>query len=223
MDDRLIVFTRYPEPGKVKTRMIPALGRVGAAELHRAMTEHTVATVGSFHAMQAQAMHPVRVSVSVAGGDTTEHQDLLLLQMGQWLGEGMEYQIQVGDDLGQRMLNAFCDALQGADRAVIIGTDCPGITPMLLADAFARLHSHDIVLGPATDGGYYLIGLRQVVEDLFVGIAWGTDQVFVTTVAIAEAHNLTIARLPVLSDVDRPEDMAVWESINPSQTITSGF
>ncbi len=209
MGDRLVLLTRYPELGKVKTRMIPALGTMGATELHRAMTEHTVATARSF-----QAMHSVQVVVYVAGADTTEYQlDVLLLQMEQWLGHGIEYRYQVGNDLGQRMLNAFHDTLQDADRAVMIGTDCPGITPMLLVDAFTWLHSHDVVLGPATDGGYYLIGLRQVVEELFVGIAWGTDQVFVNTVALAEAHNLNTALLPILSDVDRPEDIAVWESV----------
>jgi rSAM/selenodomain-associated transferase 1 len=95
--------------------------------------------------------------------------------------------------------------------AIIIGTDCPELTDALLTQAFQALQQTALVLGPATDGGYYLIGLRQMVPDLFQSIAWSTDRVFQQTVMIARNLNLSISALPTLTDVDRPEDLPVWE------------
>lgn len=199
MGNRLLIFTRYPTVGKVKTRLIPILGAEGAARLHREMTERTVTIA------RALCHHsPVGVSVWVAG-------DSLAL-MPQWLGEDLDYHLQVGDNLGQRMASAFHASFQdGDDRVVIIGTDCPELTPEVPMAAFQHLHHHDIVLGPATDGGYYLIGLRRAVPELFTGIHWGTSEVLAATLAIAARHSLAIALLPTLSDIDRPEDLPLWD------------
>ncbi|MEH1808770.1 TIGR04282 family arsenosugar biosynthesis glycosyltransferase [Nostoc sp.] len=195
----LIIFTRYPEPGKTKTRLIPVLGDVGAANLQREMTEHTI-----FQVQELQKAIDISVEVRFAGGDSQLMQD--------WLGLDLVYQSQGEGDLGLRMARSLFDAFQsGAKKVIIIGTDCPGVNAQILATAFEKLHDFDLVLGPAIDGGYYLIALRQPIPELFVNIEWGTAQVFQTTVDIAQKLNLSYVNLSPLADVDRPEDLPIWE------------
>ena len=205
MGDRLNIFTRYPQAGAVKTRLIPALGKAGAAEMHRAMTERTVQTARRF-----AASAPMAISLWVAA----QAQDADPLgPMRLWLGEGLTYCLQPEGDLGQRMAHAIGQALDQGDRRVVtIGTDCPGLDLPILHQAFQALTDHDLVLGPATDGGYYLIGLGRAIPDLFSGIAWGTDTVLATTQAIAAQRHLSVALLPPLTDVDRPEDLPAWDA-----------
>lgn len=200
----LIVFTRYPQPGQTKTRLIPRLGAEGAAALQRQLTEHTLNTVQAWLAQQTQP-DPTDVVVCFTGCDRP--------MMQTWLGEQWTYRAQGTGDLGDRLLRAFQDAASERDRVIAIGIDCPGITPPILHQAVAALHTHDLVLGPAVDGGYYLIGMKQVIPDLFTGIAWSTDQVLAQTMAIAQALNLSIAMLEPLADIDYPEDLAVWYQI----------
>jgi rSAM/selenodomain-associated transferase 1 len=199
VQERLVVFTRYPEPGKAKTRLIPALGELGAAELHRQMAEHTLMQVRGL-----QAVRNLSVEVRFAGGD--------FAQMQGWLGADLNYQMQGEGDLGDRLFHA-CQVTfnNGNDSVVMIGTDCPDLDTALLQKAFQELRQHDLVLGPATDGGYYLIGLRRPVPQLFTGIAWSTAEVLQQTVAIAKRLGLAIAYLPTLSDIDHPEDLDIWQ------------
>ncbi|MFN6485483.1 MULTISPECIES: TIGR04282 family arsenosugar biosynthesis glycosyltransferase [unclassified Nostoc] len=195
----LIIFTRYPEPGKTKTRLIPVLGTVGAANLQRQMTEYTI-----FQVQELQKAIDISVEVRFTGGDLQLMQD--------WLGLDLVYQFQGEGDLGLRMARSLFDAFQsGAEKVTIIGTDCPGVNTQILATAFEKLQAFDLVLGPAIDGGYYLIGLRQSIPELFVNIKWGTAQVFQTTVDIAQKLNLSYVNLSPLADVDRPEDLPIWE------------
>ncbi|MEH1975962.1 MAG: TIGR04282 family arsenosugar biosynthesis glycosyltransferase [Nostoc sp.] len=195
----LIIFTRYPEPGKTKTRLIPVLGNVGAANLQREMTEHTI-----FQVQELQKAVAISVEVRFAGGDSQLMQD--------WLGLDLLYQSQGEGDLGLRMARSLFDAFQsGRKKVIIIGTDCPGLNAQILATAFDKLQTFDLVLGPAIDGGYYLIGLRQPILELFVNIEWGTAQVFQKTVDIAHKLNLLHVNLLPLADVDRPEDLPIWE------------
>jgi uncharacterized protein len=198
--ESLIIFTRYPEPGKTKTRLIPALGAEKAALLHRQMTEHTLA-----HVKRLQAQRSVRVEIGFAGGDSN--------LMMEWLGDDLIYTAQGEGDLGTRMARSLATTLRDrADYAVIIGTDCPGLNAELLAEAFDQLHwAYDLVLGPAVDGGYYLLGLRRFIPELFVGVEWGSSAVLSQTMAIAKRLNLSVAYLPQLPDVDRPEDLHIWE------------
>lgn len=198
--ERLIIFSRYPEPGKTKTRLIPALGAEQAANLQRQMTEHTLTQV---RALQKDRL--TTMEVRFAGGDPS--------LMARWLGADLVYQPQGDGDLGTRMARSLSLAFQDhVDRAVIIGTDCPGLNAHLMAEAFEQLHlEHDLVLGPALDGGYYLLGLRYFIPELFIGINWGTSAVLPQTVAISQQLNLAIAYLPQLADVDRPEDLSVWK------------
>jgi rSAM/selenodomain-associated transferase 1 len=196
--ESLIIFSRYPEPGKTKTRLIPSLGPDGAAGLHRRMTEHTLT-----QARQLQSYRPVSIEVHYEGGN--KH----LVQ--QWLGPDTPSRPQGRGDLGERMARAFREAFQaGIDRAVLVGTDIPGITARILLQAFESLSSADMVLGPARDGGYYLIGLRQPFPRLFVDIPWGTERVLEMTRKVTDDLGLSAVLLETLEDLDRPEDLHLW-------------
>ncbi len=201
MKQRLVVFTRFPEPHKAKTRLIPALGPEGAALLARDMTRHTLALV-----RVTAAEFPVSVEVRFEGGD--------LEKMAACFGNGASYRLQGPGHLGDRMDRAFGEAFcEGEARTVIIGTDCPDITPELIRESFERLATTDLVLGPASDGGYYLIGLRRRTPHLFAEIPWGSEQVLDETLRRATELSLKVSLLRTLSDVDRPEDLAVWHRV----------
>jgi len=197
----LIIFTRYPEPGKTKTRLIPALGSIGAAKVQQQMAEYTV-----LQAQELQKAIGISVEMRFAGGNLQLMQD--------WLGLELLYQSQGEGDLGSRMARSLFDAFQkSAEYVIIIGTDCPGLTSQILVTAFQELRTVDLVLGPAIDGGYYLIGLRRFIPELFANIDWGTSQVLQQTVAIAAKLGVSHTYLPALADVDRPEDLSIWEQV----------
>ncbi|MCL1463986.1 TIGR04282 family arsenosugar biosynthesis glycosyltransferase [Argonema galeatum] len=196
MTNCLVIFTRYPEAGKVKTRLIPVLGAEGAAVLHRQMTESAIAQV-----KKLQFSLPLSLEVHFTGGDRQ--------LMQQWLGDDIFYRQQSEGDIGMRMASAFQIAFtNNTDNVIIVGSDCPTLKSQIIAEAFQALSQHDLVLGPATDGGYYLIGLCRFIPDLFTGISWSTSEVFQQTLEIAEKLNLKVAYLTELSDVDRPEDLS---------------
>lgn len=186
----LIIFTRYPTPGAVKTRLIPAVGAVSAAMFHRQMTEFTLCKA-------RELSQPIAVHFD--GSDSQ--------QMADWLGTDLVYQSQGEGDLGVRMDRSIASACQSADRVILSGTDCPKLTADILAQAFEYLLDRDLVLGVALDGGYYLIGMRQPQPELFVDVDWGTDRVLQQTIDIANSLNLSIGYLPPLADIDRPEDL----------------
>jgi hypothetical protein len=193
----IIVFTRYPEPGLVKTRLIPSLGPEGACGLHRRLTEKTLEQV-----RMLQGRLGLRAEVHFAGGNKTA--------MREWLGTGWPYVAQAEGDLGRRMHQALLGAFhQAHTRVLLIGTDCPGLTPRLLQEALERLAENDLVLGPARDGGYYLIGLNAPQPGLFPpDMPWGTDRVLRETLEAAARQGLQVALLETLGDIDRPEDLA---------------
>ncbi len=199
MRETLIIFSRYPEAGKTKTRMIPALDAEGAAELQRQMSEHTLNT-----ARNLKSYRDITIEVHFAGGNKQ--------LIAEWLGKDLEYIPQVRGDLGDKMRSAFERAFSlGSKRVVTIGTDCPDIDRAILEAAFNSLSDLDLVIGSATDGGYYLIGLNRTRPELFANINWGTDRVLNQTKAIATQLNLNTYYLKTLSDVDRPEDLAIWQ------------
>ncbi len=205
----LIVFTRFPVPGITKTRLIPALGAEGAAELQREMTRHTLAA-----ARQLAAEGRVSVEVRFEGADVR--------QMGAYFGNDVVYRPQGPGNLGCRMQRAFAEACRaGIERIVIIGADCPGVTPELVRQAFDRLANSDVVLGPASDGGYYLIGLQRPIPGLFAQIPWGSGRVLEETLRRADELALGVFLLRTLSDVDRPEDLGVWHRARRSSPSPS--
>lgn len=196
----LIIFTRYPQPGKTKTRLIPALGVEGATNLQRQMTEFTLSKVKKFQESAA-----ISFEIRFTGGN--------LQLMQNWLGTELNYLLQGEGDLGKRMENSFFSAFnKGAQEVVIIGIDCPNLSAEVLAQAFEKINNCDLLLGPAVDGGYYLIGLKRAIGELFINIDWGTAKVLQQTVDIAQQLNLSVGYLPTLADVDRPEDLPIWEN-----------
>ncbi len=191
-----IVFTRYPAAGKIKTRLIPALGEERAAALHKKMAEHTISQVRAL-----QRLVPGDIEVWYVGGN-------LALMQG-WLGDDLTYQLQPDGDLGDRMRLAFQSIFdRGYKKAAIVGTDCPTLTTEILAQSFEALDDRPIALGPAIDGGYYLIGLQYLIPELFTGIPWSTANVLQETVKIATDLGIVPTLLPYLADIDLPQDLA---------------
>lgn len=202
---RLILFTRWPGPGRTKTRLIPRLGAEGAADLHRQMTEHVLSAVCRY-----TERHACDLEIRYTGGSRR--------QMTRWLGNGFLYALQAKGDIGRRMEAALEAAFKsGVQRAVLIGSDIPGITAAILEEAFEALHSHAVVFGPAQDGGYYLIGMQRAAASkalrfLFKHVPWGTESVLDQTLEIVQSLQVTAAFTEALRDVDRPEDLAAWEA-----------
>jgi len=194
--EHLIVFARWPEPGTTKTRLIPALGAAGAAEFQRRMTLHTLRSAATVAKERG-----VHIEVRYAGGDAA--------RMTAAFGSLPSYRPQGDGDLGARLARSVEDAAsEGAARVVVMGTDCPALTPTHLRQAFDALAGSDVVVGPAVDGGYTLIGVTRPQPALFDGIAWSTEQVLPATLRTAAAEGLSVVQLERLPDVDRPEDVA---------------
>ncbi len=214
---RLIIFARYPDIGKVNTRLIPDLGAEAATKIYRELAEFTL--------KQARALRlrrKVDIEVWFTGGTKAE--------MQAWLGEDVNYQTQVGANLGERLIfalktavNADLVELTSANAVIIIGTDCPELVVEILDRGLAQLHDHDLVLGGATDGGYYLIGLQKFVPELFTDIPWSTDAVFRATLGIAKKMEMREFLLPKLSDVDIAADVEIWAKIKAQANFVADF
>jgi rSAM/selenodomain-associated transferase 2/rSAM/selenodomain-associated transferase 1 len=198
--EALAILAKHPTPGLAKTRLIPALGPVGAAALHERMVRRTLAEVDRLRVERA-----VDAQVRVAGAAPAE--------FASRFDASLPCVPQCEGDLGARLREATADLLASARAAVVIGTDCPELSSGLLHAAFDALRSHDVVLGPALDGGYYLIGLSRPAPTLFEEIAWSSEVVLAQTLAKAEAAGLSVHRLPALADVDEPRDLALWEAV----------
>ncbi|HET9385645.1 MAG TPA: TIGR04282 family arsenosugar biosynthesis glycosyltransferase [Gemmatimonadales bacterium] len=189
----VIVFARAPRPGAVKTRLMPLLGAEGAAALHAQFVERTLTTA------QATSLHPIELHCAP---DTN---DLFF----QFCAEhyGITVKPQVEGDLGGRMWSAFRQALTAHARVLLVGSDCPALTPRHLRQAETALRDGaDAVFVPCEDGGYGLIGLTRVDGMLFDGIAWGGTDVMAQTRARLQTLGWTWRELETLWDVDRPED-----------------
>ncbi len=204
VSSHIMIFTRFPRPGAAKTRLIPALGAEGAARLQRRMTERVVA-----ESLSLAARHGVAASIHYTGGS--------LREMANWLGEEVAFRPQAPGDLGRRMHEAFA-WLFGRDvrRGLLVGSDIPGLHSDIMSHALDNLARRDLVLGPASDGGYYLMGLhRRVPADsrgrLFTSMPWGTSKVLEQTLAVASREGLCWGLLPMLDDVDRPADLVHLE------------
>lgn len=191
--DVLLVFLKDPRPGTVKTRLARATSARLAARLYRALAEAEIAATTPRDDAYSRLLFfaPPDASPSVA----------------QWF-PGETLLPQSSGDLGQRMTAAFAEAFaRGARRACIIGTDVPWVDRALVEDALQSLDDHDLVLGPADDGGYYLLALDRPRPELFSGIAWSTPSVLATTAERAGGLGLSVRLLPVLPDIDTAEDV----------------
>lgn len=185
---RVVLFTRWPEPGHAKTRLIPALGAEGAAALHRRLTERAVS------ACRASGL---AVEVRTTGAP--------LANFAAWLGDDLCFVDQSDGDLGDRLSRAAA-----VTPVLLVGADIPDMTAAHLCSAAAALDAASVTIGPAEDGGYWLLGLATPMPALFNDIAWGTSAVFAATVARLAAPP---AILETLADLDRPEDLARWPDL----------
>ena len=195
---RLILFGRYPVPGQTKTRLIPDLGPIGAADLQRRLTEKSLAAI-----MNGDRL-PWPVTFCHAGGRPR--------QVRRWLGRySIDFEPQAGGTLGARMQSAIYRALNGTDdHVVLVGTDIPRLSAVHLHKAFDALNRSDLVIGPSRDGGYWLIGMRRKAA-VFDHIEWGTTRVFSQTMASADRLGLSTALLPELNDIDTAADLNDWQ------------
>lgn len=203
----LVQFTREPVPGRVKTRLQPALSAGQACEVHLALTRWMLDRL--------LALGDADVELSVAGDPGHAAFDEYRMRPGLAItqqGEG---------DLGARMHAALVRGLAAYDKVLLVGSDCPSIDVGYLAEARDALKAHDVVLGPALDGGYVLIGARAIDSSVFDGIAWGTPQVYAQTVDRLEAGKLGWTALAALPDVDRPEDLPGWFAMGERQPSPS--
>lgn len=191
----VLIYTRFPTPGEVKTRLIPKLGADGAATLQRRMTENVLETVR--RAAGLSDWTPIVCGM----GAPPEH-------FREWLGNDLGVRRQAEGDLGVKLREGFARSFaEGARTVMAVGGDVPSLTPDLLKQATACLADADIVLGPATDGGYYLIAMNRLHPDVFEKIDWGTERVAGQTRDAMRRAHLEWVELRELSDVDRPEDL----------------
>ena len=191
----ILLFVKYPEPGKVKTRLAATMGAEAAAGIYRRLVAAVLA--------------------GLPAGD-----DLIVVfdppekrgQVAEWLqgllaGRRAEFVAQAAGDLGVRLERAFAEAFaRGFEKVAVIGSDCIGLTPAVFSETWQALETRDAVLGPSTDGGYYLLALRQPCVALFHGIAWSTEAVRAQTLAQAQVAGLRVHELAALPDIDTEMD-----------------
>ena len=195
----LLIFAREPVLGRVKTRLAAGIGAEAALAVYRELLALTAAAV-------AESQIPATVWLAEApagGGDLAQPRP-------EW--PGLPWRVQpAADSLGARMAQSFSEAFAaGAGRVVIIGTDCPGLSAELLRQAFDQLLRAEVVVGPADDGGYYLLGMNKLEPELFANKDWSTATVLPDTLADAARLGLRVAQLPTLHDVDSAQDLATW-------------
>jgi rSAM/selenodomain-associated transferase 1 len=189
----VLVFQKNAILGKVKTRLASGMGEARALEIYRHLIQLTYS-----------ALEDVPVPV------WTYFSDYIPESTHPSVEKSL---VQEGQDLGERMANAFARSFElGMDKVVLIGTDCPMLQSEHLIQAFEALTHSDLVLGPATDGGYYLIGMKRRADYLFEGISWSTAEVLSQTLNVASQHGLTTTLLRELDDIDTQEDWQRYSS-----------
>jgi len=194
----ILIFARTPELGKVKTRLASDVGEAPALDLYHRLLAHTCDTV-------TRSGFPARVHLA---GPMPER-DL-------WSDAGFRRIPQTDGDLGARMSAAFAHAFaEGVRSVVIIGTDCPGLRADHLHLAMTALETHEAVVGPADDGGYWLLGLTSPVRAIFENKTWSTDSVLRETLADFKALGMGVVRLETLRDVDTVDDLDALSEEHP--------
>jgi rSAM/selenodomain-associated transferase 1 len=186
----LIIFYRNPKPGFVKTRLAATIGDDKAMAIYNRLAHHTREITEGLALDKI-----VYYSEHIDAGDT-------------WPNDLYLKAIQEGNDLGDRMANAFTEGFRkGYERICIIGTDCLELTSDIISQAYAELQTSDAVIGPALDGGYYLLGMRKFHRNLFLNKQWSTDNIMHETMKDFQLLGLTCTKLPALRDVDTEDDL----------------
>lgn len=194
MRQKLIVFVKAPRPGFVKTRLAQAIGPTAACNAYRSLVDRVLT--------QMRSLHEVELRFSP---------DDSLAEIKPWLQPHWQAAPQGEGSLGERLARAFSDAFtEGCTRVVAIGSDCPDVTANDVTNAWDALERNDVVLGPASDGGYWLIGLRERSDGVFEQIDWSTSRVFEQTMRWIKANDKSHQLLRQLADIDTEEDWKLY-------------
>jgi rSAM/selenodomain-associated transferase 1 len=186
----LIIFIKNAAPGRVKTRLAATVGDVRALEVYLKLLAIT-RTV----ALEVDCQRRLYYS------DRVEEED-------DWSGTQFDKHVQQGNDLGERIHDAFTTSFaKGASKVIVVGSDCPELSAAIVEDAFDALERHDVVVGPAVDGGYYLLGMKTAHISLFENMKWSTSTVLEDTLARVSKLELNVKMLPQLSDLDTEQDL----------------
>ena len=194
MSNALIIFIKNPVAGYVKTRLARDIGPENALKIYLSLCAHTRA-----QSLRVECSRYVYYSQSIISEDD-------------WADAQFFKRLQEGSDLGQRMSNAFQEILAAHDKAVIIGSDCPGIDSDILNEAFDALDRNDAVIGPSEDGGYYLLGMNKWHSELFEDINWSTSEVLPSTLQVLRDLGSSVDTLHALEDIDTLDDLKNYPS-----------
>lgn len=190
MKQTVLIFAKNLIHGEVKTRLAATAGNDVAFSVYEQLIKHTVGITSS-----------LPVDKTVFYSKSIEPEDV-------WDSKIYRKKVQSGNDLGERMRNAFAGVfVEGYEKAAIIGTDCMELNSAIIIDAFACLDKHEVVIGPAKDGGYYLLAMKKLYVELFENINWSTHEVFSQTLEICKRLDLSTHLLPELSDIDDEDDL----------------
>lgn len=192
MQSALIIFIKNAELGKVKTRLAATLGDEQALYIYKKLLSLTQKIT-----LQVDCQRYLYYSNFIDVNDDFSGSDFIKC-------------VQIGENLGERMSNAFAEVLQKHSKAVIIGSDCAELQASILNEAIGSLDTHDFVVGAAEDGGYYLLGMKEIQPSVFANIEWSTGDVFEKTIGNIKHLGKTVAYTPMLSDLDNEAD---WEKV----------
>lgn len=188
--NQLLLFVKNPIAGRTKTRLAASVGHDKALDMYQMLLDYTRSQTDALVGVKRLLMYSEAI-----------------MKADGWSDDGYQKMVQQGEGLGERMTNAFANAFSdGGTKVIIIGSDCPGITTQILEKAFRALATSEVVIGPALDGGYYLLGMNAYYPDLFMNINWSTERVAEQTRERAATQGLGVTELEPLSDVDTLED-----------------
>jgi uncharacterized protein len=194
--EALLIFTKNPVAGKVKTRLAATIGDEAALSVYRQLLSNTISST-----------EDLLIAKFVFYSNVVEEDDV-------WNSNQYHKKVQQGNDLGDRMKNAFASIFQkGYNKVVIIGTDCPQLNEKIIQDAFSKLNDFDVVIGPALDGGYYLLGMNRCHNFLFENMEWSTANVFPETIRRCKSKGLLFLLLQTLQDVDEEKDLEALKQV----------
>lgn len=196
MKNGIIIFQKNEELGKVKTRLAASIGDEGALEAYQQLTSFT------HRILKESFAKKILFFSSYIPQDIKKYQG------------NYSFEVQSEGGLGEKMKDAFRRIFNsGFEKLVIVGTDCPEISNEIIKEAFLQLENNDVVIGPANDGGYYLLGMNKLVNGVFEDIPWSTDEVANLTKDYLELNNFSYSLLPILSDIDYEEDWDKFKSM----------
>ena len=190
------MFCKYPGEGNVKTRIAKTIGNEFAVNLYKILAEHIFQEL-----LKTENVFPYLFY------DNNLNRD----KIKKWAGAEFSFELQEGNDLGEKMYHAFKKVIdRGSAKTIIVGTDIPDISSEVIQKAIGALNNSDVVIGPANDGGYYLLGMKKLYRSFFTGIEWSKHTVLKKTLEKINSLNLSYSMLPELIDIDSEEDLKNW-------------